>query len=85
LSDELIKFALCNKKNSTCTTKIPSFSNWISNQKVPQSDKGSKNYFVFLGQVDFKKSYTIKMVFLTNLKVVLLTNPKAVVLIKNFD
>jgi hypothetical protein len=45
------------------TTRIPSFQIGFSNQKVPQSDRGSKNHFGFLGQVDFNKSNAIKMIF----------------------
>ncbi len=67
------------------TTRIPNFSNWIFKPKIPQSDKGSKNHFGFLGQVDFNKSSMTRMVFFTNLRVVLLTNPKAMLLIKSFD
>jgi len=69
---------------SAFITKIRSFSNWISNQKVPQNNRGSKNHFGFLRQVDFNKSSMTRMVFLTNLKVVLLTIPKMVLLIKIF-
>jgi len=65
--------------------KFQVFQTRFSNQKVPQSDKGSKNHFGFVGQVNFNKFSMTKMVFFTNLKVVLLTNPKAVVLIfKNY-
>jgi hypothetical protein len=39
------------------------FQTGLSNQKIPQNDKGSKNHFGFLGQVDFNKSNTTRMVF----------------------
>jgi len=54
----------------------------FSNQKISKNDRGSKNHFDFLKQVDFNKSNMTRMIFFTNLKVVLLTNPKAVFLIK---
>jgi len=46
------------------------FQTRFSNQKVLQSDKGSKNHLNFLGQVDFNMSNTTKMVLLTNPNVV---------------
>jgi hypothetical protein len=69
------------KKIQLALLKSQVFQIGSSNQKIPQSDRGSKNHFGFQGQVDFNKSNMTKMVLLTNLKVVLLTNPKAVVLI----
>jgi len=67
---------------SAFITKIPSFSNWIFKPKSTLNNRGSKNHFGFLRQVDFNKSSMTRMVFLTNLKVVLLTIPKMVLLIK---
>jgi len=64
--------------------KFQVFQTRFSNQKVPQSDEGSKNHFGFVGQVNFNKSSMTRMVFFTNFKVVLLTNPKVVLIKKNY-
>ncbi len=65
--------------------KFQNFQTGFSNEKLPQSDKGSKNQFGFLGQVNFNKSNMTRMAFFTNLRVVFLTNPKAMFLIKSFE
>jgi hypothetical protein len=63
------------------TTRILGFSN----QKIPQSDSGSKNHFGFLGQINFNKSSTTRMVFMTNPKVVFLINGKMWHVVRSFQ